>query len=191
MNISKSNVEEFYQTLLQKEHSRHTAEKYRRDALGLVVWLNGAELTKEKALAYKQTLMENYQVRSVNSMLSSVNAFFAFLGRQDLQLKTLKLQRQTYLTKEKELTKGEYEKLVKAAKENKDERLYYLIQTICATGIRVSELAAITVESLKERQATINCKGKLICPKKKNSPKASTKNWSKPQRKIRMTDCII
>ena len=106
MNISKNEVEQFYQALLQKEHSRHTAEKYRRDALGLVVWLNGAELTKEKALAYKQTLMENYQVRSVNSMLSAVNAFFAFLKRQDLQLKTLKLQRQTYLSKEKELTKG-------------------------------------------------------------------------------------
>ena len=82
MNISKSNVEQFYQSLLEKEHSRHTAEKYRRDALGLVNWLNGTELTKEKALAYKKALMENYQVRSVNSMLSSVNASFAFWERR-------------------------------------------------------------------------------------------------------------
>lgn len=94
-------------------------------------------------------------------MLSSINSFFEYNEWFDCKVKALKIQKQTFSAEDKELTKGEYQKLLEAAKQIENQRLYYLMQTICSTGIRVSELKFITVEAVKSRQARINCKGKV------------------------------
>ena len=116
-------------------------------------WLSDRELTKELALEYKVQLMENYAPTSVNSILASLNSFFEHNGWHEIKLKNLKIQRRIFCQSERELTKGEYEKLLKAAKDKKNERIYLVMQTICATGIRVSELSYITAEAVKCGQA--------------------------------------
>ena len=88
----------------------------------------------------KKELCQRYAMKSVNSMLSSVNAFFVFMGWYDLKIKTLKIQKQIFAKDEKELTKDEYKRLLNAAKSKGNQKLFLLMQTICATGIRVSEI---------------------------------------------------
>ena len=118
------------------------------------------EITKESVLAYKKHIQQNYAVRSVNSMIASINGFFSFLCWYDLKVKSLKIQRQVFCTEEKELTKPEYLRLCRAADEKRNERLKLILQTICGTGIRVSELRYITVEAVKNGEAVVNCKSK-------------------------------
>ena len=105
-------------------------------------------------------LTERYSVASVNSILSSLNSFFNYLEWYELRVKTIKVQKQIFASTEKELTKAEYERLLTAAKSKHNERLYLLMQTICSSGIRVSELRFITVESLQKEYAEVNNKGK-------------------------------
>lgn len=159
--ITNDIIAHFQSFLLSEEKAEATVEKYLHDVRHFRVWLNGKETDKAAVLAYKQDLIETYAPRSANSMLSSVNRFFDFAGWQDCKVKTLKLQRQTFAEEEKELSKGEYERLLCAAKKRENLRLYYLMQTICSTGIRVSELKFITVQAVKSGQAKINCKGKM------------------------------
>ena len=144
--------------LIEEEKTEATIRKYLFDIASFRSWLSKAELSKTKVLEYKAYLLEWYAVSSVNSIISSLNSFFAYLGWFDLKVKTVKIQRQIFASNEKELTKAEYERLLNAAKNNK--RLYLLMQTICSTGIRVSELRHITVEAVVQKQAEINCKGK-------------------------------
>lgn len=154
-------IQNFKVYLVNEEKSKATVEKYIRDALFFTKWLSNRELCKEEVLTYKDKLMSEYAPRSVNSVISSLNAFFDFISRQDCKVKTLKIQRQIFADKSKELCKAEYDRLLEAAKNKHNERLYYLMQTICACGIRVSELRHITVSAVKSGQATINCKGKM------------------------------
>ena len=124
-------------------------------------YLNGAEVTKETVITFKSKLLgESYSVRSINSMLASLNGLFSFLGWEDCRVKSVKLQRQIYCPEEKELTKAEYMRLVDTAKQKGNERLNLILQTICGTGIRVSELQYITVEAVKNAAATVSLKGK-------------------------------
>lgn len=119
-------------------------------------------------LRYKANLMKKYAPASVNSILSSLNSFFEYNECHGIKVKMLKIQKQIFAERNKELSKAEYERLLAAAKRKNNERLYYLMQTICASGIRVSELAFITVESIRAHKANINCKGKMrvvILPK--------------------------
>ena len=117
------------------------------------------EVTKERALAYKEALQkENYAVRSINSMLAALNCLLDFLGRADCKVKSIRLQRQIYSAEEKELTKAEYLRLLAAAR--KKPGLQLIMQTICSTGIRVSELRYFTVEAVKKGEIVVNCKGK-------------------------------
>ena len=109
----------------------------------------------------KKYLCQIYAPASVNSMLSSLNSFFAYNEWYDLKVKSIKVQKQIFHSKEKELTKAEYERLLNVAHDRKNQRLYYLMQTICSTGIRVSELRFITVEAIKTGKALISCKGKM------------------------------
>ena len=160
--ISKETIERFYQHLLNEEKSTNTIEKYIRDAKTFMCFADGTEITKGLVIGYKQKLISNgYAVRSVNSILASINSLFVFLGWHDCKVKSLKLQREIYCSEEKELTKAEYLRLVNTAKEKKNERLSLILQTICGTGIRVSELQFITVEAVKNGFAKVNCKGKL------------------------------
>lgn len=154
-------IENFKNHLICEEKSRATLEKYIRDISAFYMWAVGKELEKTLVLEYKQYLVNNYAPASVNSMLSSMNSFFEYNEWYELKVKSLKIQKQIFADKEKELTKAEYERLLKAAKKKSNEQLYMMMQTICSSGIRVSELCAITVEAVKKRRANINCKGKM------------------------------
>lgn len=159
--LTQRNIEQFYTWLKTEEKSHNTIEKYIRDVTAFVSFLVGAEVTKETVIAYKNKLIsENYAVRSINSMLASINSLLVFLGWTECKVKSIKLQRQVYCSEEKELTKAEYTRLVNTAKQKGNERLNLLIQTICCTGIRVSELQFITVEAVKNSEATVSLKGK-------------------------------
>ena len=153
-------IEQYKNHLVEEEKSVATIEKYIRDVSVFCVWAYGREIDKRLTLEYKDKLMKQYADASVNSVLSSLNSLFDYLGWHDCKVKTLKIQRQIFADKDRELTKAEYERLLKAARNKKNERLYYLMQTICVTGIRVSELKYITVEAVQVRQAVIRCKGK-------------------------------
>lgn len=154
-------IQKFKEYLINEEKSKATVEKYVRDTAAFSKWLSSRELSKEAVIAYKEKLLGEYAPRSVNSIISSLNALFEFICRIDCKVKTLKIQRRIFADKEKELTRAEYERLLAAAKKRRSERLYYLMQTICACGIRVSELRYITVSAVRSGQATINCKGKM------------------------------
>lgn len=158
--LTKDIISDFEEHLKFEERSRATVEKYIRDIKTFAVYLNGEEVKKETVIAYKKHLQEKYAVRSVNSMLASINSLFEFLGMQDLRVKAVKLQKQIYRSEEKELTKAEYTRLCKTAENNRNRRLNLIIQTICGTGIRVSELQFITVEAVKSGEATVSCKAK-------------------------------
>ena len=157
--IKNRDIEMFRKYLKDEEKSDATVEKYIRD-INTFYRFSGEETDKNAVIRYKQKIAAEYAVRSVNSMIASINAFFSFMGWNELKVKALKLQQQIYCSEEKELTKVEYVRLCKAAERNGNERLSLILQTICGTGIRVSELQFITVEALKRGESTVNCKGK-------------------------------
>lgn len=159
--ITNENIKQFEFYLYEEEKSINTIEKYMRDIRLFKNWLGKNQLDKKIVLEYKKELCEKYAPKSVNSILSSLNSLFVFLNLHELKVKTLKIQRQIFASTEKELTKAEYDRLLNVAKAKKNERLYYLMQAIAATGIRISELEYITHEAVSEGKATINCKGKL------------------------------
>lgn len=151
-------MEHFKAYLIREEKSQLTIEKYVRDVRRFLAWENGRELTKEVVLAYKAEIIAQHAVASVNSMLSSLNCYLLFIGRHDCRVKTIKQQRQAFMDEGKELTRQEYERLLAAAKGK--PRLHLLIQTICSTGIRVSEHRFITVEAARQGYAEVRLKGK-------------------------------
>lgn len=167
--MSTAELEEAYllkfkEYLVFEERAAATIEKYERDIHFFFAYLpEGAwpeGVTKENVLEYKQYLAENYKTTSANSMLVALNRFLEFADKRECQVKLFKVQHASFRKKEKELTKEEYRKLVVTAKENKNERLSTLIQTICSTGIRVSEHRFITRETLKSGIVRIVNKGK-------------------------------
>ncbi len=159
--LTSEAIECFKKYLREEEKSENTVQKYLRDVQAFAAYLGGAEVTKKSVIAYKGKLLaENYAVRSINSMLASLNSLFSFLGWADLKVKSIKIQRQIYCPEEKELTKAEYMRLVNTAKQKGNERLNLILQTICGTGIRVSELQYITVDAVKNGEAIVSLKGK-------------------------------
>lgn len=159
--LTEEMAKAFEKYLRREEKSENTVKKYLRDVRAFAAYLNGAEVTKETVITFKSKLLgESYSVRSINSMLASLNGLFSFLGWEDCRVKSVKLQRQIYCPEEQELTKAEYMRLVDTAKQKGNERLNLILQTICGTGIRVSELQYITVEAVKNREATVALKGK-------------------------------
>ena len=159
--LTSEAIQNFKKYLKEEEKSKNTIEKYMRDVWEFTTYMNGEEITKESVIAYKDKLIsKNYAVRSINSMLASLNSLFSFLNWMDCRVKSIKLQRQIYCPEEKELTKAEYMRLVNTAKQKGNERLNLILQTICGTGIRVSELQYITVEAVKNGEAVVSLKGK-------------------------------
>lgn len=158
--ITENIILNFENHLTEQEKSPTTIEKYIRDIRAFSAFAGRKTITKETVILYKKHLQKNYAVRSVNSMLASVNSLFAFLGWHDLKVKSLKFQQQVFCPEEKELTKAEYYRLCTAAKHKHNKRLNLILQTICGTGIRVSELQYITVEAVKHGEAVVNCKAK-------------------------------
>ncbi len=159
--LTSEAIQTFKKYLRKEEKSENTIEKYIRDVRAFMAFTDGNEITKDTVIAYKNKLLsENYAVRSINSMLASLNSLFAFLGWSDCRVKSIKFQRQIYCSEDKELTKAEYTRLVNAAKRKGNGRLNLILQTICGTGIRVSELQYITVEAVRCGEAVVSLKGK-------------------------------
>ena len=158
--ITNELIENFKIDLIEEEKAQATIEKYIRDILAFVEWLSGRTVEKQVVLEYKQKLIAKYAPASVNSVLSSLNRFFAFAQWFNCKVKSIKIQKQVFAKQERELTKAEYDRLLAAALHKDNKRLYLLMQTICSTGIRVSELKYITVEAVKAQKAIINLKGK-------------------------------
>ncbi|CDD62053.1 integrase family protein [Clostridium sp. CAG:505] len=158
--LNRKNIETYLQYLREQEKSAGTLEKYKRELYELLSFLSGKNESKEELITWKAQLEQKYRPAGVNGRLVAANGFFSFFGRYDLRMKLLRIQKEIFAKEEKELTKGEYIRLVQAAERKGNMRLSLVIQTICATGIRVSELQYITVESLKKGRAEVNCKGK-------------------------------
>ena len=160
--LDPSTLRMFAYALVDEERSQATIRKYLRDVRAFYEWLPGEKrVTKELTIQYKNMTGQKYAVSSANSMLTAINKFFRFLGWEECCVKNFKLQKQIYLSGERELSRNEYVRLLRTARHKKNERLYLLMQTICSTGIRVSELPFITVESVAKRKAEIRCKGKV------------------------------
>ncbi len=159
MKLSTERIKEFASYLCREEKSTATQEKYLRDVQAFSIHANDIEITKEVVVAWKKCLIEDgYAVRSINSMLASINSLLDFLGLSNCKVKSIRTQRQTYCAEDKELTKVEYLRLLDASKKN--EQLNLVLQTICGTGIRVSELRFFTVEAIKCGEVTVDCKNK-------------------------------
>ena len=159
MILTNTHIKDFSDHLCREEKSTATQEKYLRDVQAFRTFLDCAEITKELVIAWKKHLVEQgYAVRSINSMLASVNSLLDFLGLSGYKTKNIRMQHQTYCTEDKELTKAEYLRLLEASK--KKEQLNLVIQTICGTGIRVSELQYFTVEAVRHGEVTVDCKNK-------------------------------
>lgn len=159
MKLSSEEIRRFEYYLCREEKSDATQEKYLRDVRAFWLYAGGTDITKDLVITWKKHLIEHgYAVRSINSMLASVNSLLDFLGLPACKVKSIRMQHQTYCTEDKELTKAEYLRLLAAAKEN--EQLNLVIQTICGTGIRVSELRYFTVEAIRHGQVTVDCKNK-------------------------------
>ena len=158
--ITTEVIKSFNDYLINEEKASTTVNKYLHDVHEFQIWLGEQELCKTAVLDYKSYLCEHYVPTSVNVALSSLNSFFNFMEWYDLRVKNLKIQKQIFASTDKELTKAEYDRLLQAAKQKKNERLYLLMQTICSTGIRVSEVRYVTVEAVARGIAEINCKGK-------------------------------
>ena len=159
--LTQKQMKDFSTHLREEEKSKCTIEKYIRDVRAFSAFVGANPVSKEIVMAYKSKLLEEgYAVRSINSMLASLNSLFMYLGWSDCKVKSIKLQRQVYCPEDKELTKAEYARLVNQAKQKGNKRLNLILQTICATGIRVSELQYITVEAVQKGEAVVSCKAK-------------------------------
>lgn len=158
----KDDLEEFAAHLRYEGRKESTIKKYLRDLKAFRLWLGDKTMTKEKAREWRDFLCEKgYAPVTVNSMLASLNLFFRFCGREECCVKALRLQHRFFRNSERELAQGEYERLVETARRQGKERLALLIETMCATGVRVSEVRAFTVESVRRGRADISLKGKI------------------------------
>ena len=155
---ARTTVARYRAHLVRQEKSDATIQKYIRDVSAFLRFTGTQPLTKELILGYKRSLQDRYAIRSVNSMLASLNHFLTFLGLGECRVRNLRFQQQTYCPPEKELRKEEYLRLLKAAE--RDPKLQLILQTICATGIRVSELRYFTLEAVTAGEIHVRCKSK-------------------------------
>ena len=137
----EKNLTSFERLLREEEKSQATIEKYLRDIRSFIGFIQGKEITKEEVMTYKEYLSEHYKSASANSMLVSLNRFLRFIGRNDSCVKLFRVQRQIFASEDKELNKTEYQRLLKAAQRSHNHRIALIMQTICGTGIRISELS--------------------------------------------------
>ena len=159
--LAEEHIKSFINHLHLEEKSANTIEKYARDVNTFVAYLNGNVVSKNLVIEHKQKLIANgYAVSSINSMLAALNSLFDYLGWIECKVKAIKIQRQIYCPENKVLSKAEYLRLVGAAERNHNQRLNMILQTICGTGIRISELKFITVEAVKSGTVEVACKGK-------------------------------
>lgn len=159
--ITQEHIDAYCLSLLADERTAGTIAKYRRDLTAFALWLGGRPVSKENSTGWKAHLLNRgYAPRTVNSMLAAVNSFFRFAG-WNIKVKFLKIQRQLFRDATRELNRAEYTQLLAAARSNGQERLALIMETLCATGIRISELCYITVAAAQQGKATISLKGKI------------------------------
>lgn len=160
--ITKELLKDYKTYLYEQEKSKATIQKYMCDLEKLAEFVGDKEISKLLLIEYKEYLRnkKEYKTSSINSFLVAANRFFECMGWYELKVKTFKVQKEVFLPENKELSKQEYKRLVESAMRKGNIRIGMIIQTICATGIRVSELSAITVSSVKSGVATIYNKGK-------------------------------
>ena len=143
------------------DKSHNTIEKYIRDVRKFLEFNQGGTLDHVAVANYRAHLVASYKPTSVNSMLAALNNYLEFLGQKDCCVSLLRIQREMFLDETKELTREEYCRLVEQADRDGNIRLFYILQTLAGSGIRISELSAITVESLGQKTVSINSKGKI------------------------------
>ena len=159
--ITPASIDDYTLALISEEHAPGTIQKYRRDLTVFARWLDGRGVTKENAASWKTHLLERgYKPETINSKLSAINGFFTYMNWA-IRVKFLKIQRQLFRDPAREMTREEYTRLLTTARETGQERLALIMETLCATGIRISELRYITVEAAKDGRATIALKGKI------------------------------
>lgn len=160
--LALSDLAAYRAHLLREERAPATVENYLRDARAFAGWLGGRAVTKELAAAWKGRLLaRGLAPATVNAKLSALNSLLRFLGREECRVRLLRLQRRAFRETSRELTQGEYQRLLSAARARGRERLELLLETVCATGIRVSEVGYITVEAARRGRAEISLKGKI------------------------------
>ena len=167
--LTPRRVKAYLDWLTERERSRSTLKKYRRDLASLQTFLAGRPLSKAALLAWKAQLSERYAPATVNSMLAAVNGYLVYARLPQLRLRPLRIQRQVFCRQDRELNKAEYLRLVQAARRRGNVRLALVLQTICSTGIRVSELQYITAQAVEQGYAEVNNKGKrrtIFLPRK-------------------------
>ena len=179
LTISSERLTAFAAHLRAEERSPGTIENYLRHIRAFAVWLDGSPVTKETAAAWKEHLLtQDYAPATVNAMLAALNGLFHFLGWDGCRVKFLRVQRRLFRDAGRELTRPEYERLMETARSRGQERLALLMETICATGIRVSEVQYITMEAAKRGRTDIFLKGKIrtiLLPEKLAGARSVTK----------------
>lgn len=162
MRITENDFRSFAALLVSEDRGPGTTVKYLRDVRTFAAWLNHRPLTPETAAGWKEHLLHSgYAAVTINSMLSAVNRFLGFLGREDCKLRFLRVQRRSFRDQSRDLNKSEYQRLLDTAQSRGQERLELLMETICSTGIRVSEVRYVTVEAARNGRAEISLKGKI------------------------------
>lgn len=155
-------IQEFTLYLRSEERAEATIEKYRRDVREFALWIGGKEVVKEDVLTWRKYLLDRGRSpATVNAKLSALNSLFQFMGWTECRIKCLKIQRRIFRKQSRALTRGDYERLLEAACSMSKERILLAMETICATGIRVSELRYITAEAVRDGCAEIRLKGKI------------------------------
>lgn len=166
--VKREFIDAFENYLYTEEKSKLTIEKYIRDINAFAIFIGESEVKKDLVIKYKDELKERgYAISSINSMIASLNSFFQFMEWEECKVKGLKMQKEIYCNEKKELTKEEYKRLLETAK--RKPRLKLILQTICSTGIRVSELSYFTVEAVRRGEISVSCKNKIriiLLPKK-------------------------
>ncbi len=158
--ITRQGLREFEEYLYDNEKAEATVRKYVCAVVAFGVWLDGRELGKRRLLEYRDALLEGKKARTVNGELSAIHSYLKFRGLESCKVRFLKVQHQPFLEETRELREAEYKCLLETAKNQGKERLYLVMMTICSTGIRVGELASITVEAARSGYANIHMKGK-------------------------------
>lgn len=157
---TEKQIARYIEHLRTEERSESTMKQYKRELGSFMDFAGRGRITKSAVIGYKEEIRKKCRPSSVNTKLAAVNGFLMFIGKRDLMVRPLRIQKSAFCSGNREITKTEYMKLVETAKKRHDYRLALVMQTICGTGIRVSELSAITVEAVRSGEAVIRLKGK-------------------------------
>jgi site-specific recombinase XerD len=161
VSLTEGALSGFREFLTCSEKSENTLQKYLRDAKTFLSFLQNRPVSKEITVAYKERLIGLYAVSSVNSMLAALNAFLEFTGAPGCKVKPLRTQRALFASEDRQLSRKNYEKMIALAKARGKDRLRMAMQTLCNTGVRISELPFITAEAVRQGRAAVSCKGKI------------------------------